>query len=148
MARVSSMEPEGILKACTRYVRITIASNTAIIIDSAYSRMMLFFLKTGCSGVATACDGSLLSSMDSIPLLNKCLINLENGQERLLGKFHVSHILHALLALFLLLQQFALTGDVTAVTLGQDVLTHGLDRFAGNNLVADGRLDGNFEHLP
>ncbi len=31
--------------------------------------------------------------------------------------------------------------DVAAVALGQDVLAHGLDSLAGDDLAADGRLD-------
>ena len=49
--------------------------------------------------------------------------------------------------MFLLLQQFALTGNVAAVTLGGHILAHGLHRLAGNDLGADGGLDGNLELL-
>ena len=50
-------------------------------------------------------------------------------------------------ALFLLFQQLALSGDVAAVAFGRHVLAHGLDRFAGDDLGADGCLDGDVELL-
>lgn len=51
------------------------------------------------------------------------------------------------LPFFLFLQQLALSGDVAAVAFGRHVLAHGLDRFAGNDLGADGCLDGDVELL-
>ena len=50
-------------------------------------------------------------------------------------------------ALFLLFQQFFLAGDVAAVALGQHILAHGLDRLAGDDLAADGRLNGDLEEV-
>ena len=38
-------------------------------------------------------------------------------------------------------------GDVAAVAFGDDVFAHRFDGFAGDDLVADGGLDGDFEHL-
>ena len=38
--------------------------------------------------------------------------------------------------------------DVAAVALGDDVLAEGLHGRAGDDLGADGRLDGHLEHLP
>ena len=55
---------------------------------------------------------------------------------------------HSLFALFLLFEELAFTRNVAAVTFGDDVLTHCLDRFASNDLVADGGLDGDLKHLP
>ena len=37
--------------------------------------------------------------------------------------------------------------DVAAVALGDDVLAHGVDGLAGDDLGADRGLDGDFEHL-
>src|SRR5579862_482462 len=74
--------------------------------------------------------------------------HLQHRQEGLLRDLHAAHPLHPLLAFLLLLQQFALTADVTAVALGEHILAHGRDRFAGNDLVADGGLQRHFEHLP
>ncbi len=52
-----------------------------------------------------------------------------------------------LLALLLLLEQFPLPRDVTAVALGQDVLASGLDRLPGDDPSPDGRLDRHVEEL-
>ena len=59
----------------------------------------------------------------------------------------VANLLHAFLASLLLFQQFALTAHVTAVALGQHVLTHLLDGFAGDDLRADSSLNGDIELL-
>ena len=42
---------------------------------------------------------------------------------------------------------FFFRDDVAAVALGQHVLAHGLDGFTGDDLAADGRLNGNFKQL-
>ena len=44
-------------------------------------------------------------------------------------------------------EQLALSCDVTAVALGEDVLSHGADRLAGDDPAADRRLDRHVEHL-
>ena len=43
------------------------------------------------------------------------------------GTLDLAEFLHALLAALLLLEELLLSGDVTAVALGQDVLADGLD---------------------
>jgi hypothetical protein len=53
--------------------------------------------------------------------------------------------LHPLLALLLLLEQLALAGHVAAVALGGDVLAEALDGLAGDDLAADGALEGDLE---
>ncbi len=55
--------------------------------------------------------------------------------------------LHLLFPFLLLLEQLALAGDVAAVALGGDVLAHRGDGFAGDDLAADGGLDGDDEEL-
>ena len=55
--------------------------------------------------------------------------------------------LHTLLALFLFLEQLALTRDIAAIALGQNVLAARLDGGAGNDLVADGTLNRHLEQL-
>ncbi len=45
----------------------------------------------------------------------------EDGEEGLLGDFDAADGLHALLALFLLFEQFAFAGNVAAVAFGGDV---------------------------
>jgi hypothetical protein len=64
------------------------------------------------------------------------------------GDLDAADRLHLLLALLLLLEQLALAGDVAAVALGEHVLALRLHRLAGDDLAADGRLDGHVEHLP
>ena len=56
---------------------------------------------------------SILSFQFSISL-----VQLQHGEEGRLRHFHVTNLAHALLALLLLLQEFALTGDIAAVALG------------------------------
>src|ERR671916_277646 len=68
-------------------------------------------------------------------------VGREHGQERLLWHLDRAHLLHALLALLLLLEQLALARDVAAVALGQDVLALRLDGLAGDDARADRGLD-------
>ena len=75
------------------------------------------------------------------------LIHFEDGEKGRLGNLDVADLTHAFLASLLLLQKFALARDVTAVALGRHILAHRLDRLAGDNLGADGRLDGDVELL-
>src|SRR5579872_4817920 len=85
---------------------------------------------------ASACDSSLRLSTD-----------LQHRKKRLLRYFHVSELLHALLAFFLFLEEFAFAADIPAVALCQHVLAQRLDRGARNDGPADRRLDRDFEHL-
>ena len=48
---------------------------------------------------------------------------------------------------FLLLFKEFFLGYITAVTLGKNILAHGLDGFSCNDLSSYGRLDGNLEQL-
>src|SRR3954453_22172321 len=75
------------------------------------------------------------------------LIDLEHGQERLLGHLDRSHLLHPLLALLLLLQQLALAGDVASVELRGHVLAQRLDRLARQHARSDRRLHRHVEEL-
>ena len=68
-------------------------------------------------------------------------VELQDGQERLLGHLDAADLLHALLALLLALEQLALARDVTAVALGGHVLAERLHRLAGDDLRADRGLD-------
>jgi hypothetical protein len=49
---------------------------------------------------------------------------------------------------FLLVQQLALARDIAAIAFGGHVLAQRADRFARDDASADGRLDGDLEHLP
>src|SRR5262245_27947557 len=66
--------------------------------------------------------------------------DLQDGEKRLLRDLDLTELLHALLALFLLLQQLALAGYVAAVALRRDVLAQRLDRRARDDVRADRRL--------
>src|SRR5882757_10831067 len=72
----------------------------------------------------------------------------QHRQESLLWYVHLSDPLHALLAFLLLFQQLALATDVTAVALGEHILTQGGYRLPSHDLRSDCRLDRHFELLP
>src|SRR6187399_342097 len=74
-------------------------------------------------------------------------VHLEHREERLLWHLDRAHLLHALLALLLLLEQLALAGDVAAVELRRDVLAQSLDGLAGDHIGADRRLNRHVELL-
>ena len=65
------------------------------------------------------------------------LVHLEDRHKRLLRDLDRSDGLHTLLALFLLLEQLALTRDIAAVALSKNVLATRLDGGTGDDLVAD-----------
>ena len=64
-----------------------------------------------------------------------------------MGHVHAPDRLHTLLAFLLLLQQLALTGDITAVALGKHVLAKSLNVLAGNDARTHCSLDRDFELL-
>lgn len=74
-------------------------------------------------------------------------VELEDFEEGLLGYLYVADLLHALFASLLLLEELALTADVTSVALGSDVFAYLLDGFTGDDLGADGCLDGDVKLL-
>ena len=73
--------------------------------------------------------------------------HLEGRQKGFLRQFHIAHALHALFAFLLFFQQLAFAGDVAAVAFGGHVLAKGRDRFAGDDLLADSRLNSHLEEL-
>ncbi len=84
----------------------------------------------------------------SLPLKkNLFFAQRENSHEGFLRNFDAADHLHALLALFLLLQQFAFARDIAAITFGKHVFTHGFDGFAGDDARANSGLDGHFKEL-
>src|ERR1700730_9067076 len=150
MSRFSSIEPVGILNACTTNVRMKRARVTAMTIDSKYSRMV-DFLKS-CGIVSGACRRSGCSRVAAFasPRAAALLIvgsHLEHREECLLGDFDAADALHALLAFLLLFEQLALARDVAAVALREHVLAHRLDGLAGDDAAANRRLDRHLEHL-
>src|SRR5882724_8258015 len=72
---------------------------------------------------------------------------LEDRQEGFLGHLDLADLLHALLALLLLLEELSLARNVAAVALGGHVLAHGLDRLAGDDPAAHRRLDSDLVEL-
>src|SRR5699024_5322603 len=80
-------------------------------------------------------------------LRHVALVGGERGDERLLRDLDGPDVLHALLALLLLLQELALARDVAAVALGQHVLAHRTDVLAGDDAGSDGGLDRDLELL-
>ena len=75
------------------------------------------------------------------------LIQLEYRHEGFRWYLHRAQGAHLLFALLLLFQQLLLPGDVAAVALCQHVLPHGLQGLPGDDLAADGGLDGHLEKL-
>ena len=73
------------------------------------------------------------------------VVQLENCHECFLRHFNRAEVTHSLFALFLLFQQFLLTGNIAAVALGKHVLTQSLDGFTGDDLAADCRLNGDLK---
>src|SRR5690242_6973613 len=61
------------------------------------------------------------------------LAHPQHRQECFLRDLDRADPLHPLLALFLLLEQLALPGDVATVALGEDVLSHRADGFTRNH---------------
>src|SRR5581483_9905532 len=92
----------------------------------------------------TGCYLWLLLALDR----PRTVITRQDGDEGFLRNLHGTHHLHPLLAFLLLLQQLPLTGDVTAVALGEDVLADGADGLAGDDPGADGGLHRHLEVLP
>src|SRR5690606_34608164 len=75
-------------------------------------------------------------------------LRAENRQERLLWHFDRAQLLHAGLALLLLLEKLLLPCDVATVALGENVLAEGFHCRSGKDLPADSGLHGYGEHLP
>src|SRR3990172_8659001 len=68
-------------------------------------------------------------------------------KKRLLRYLHAPHLLHSLLPLFLLFQQFPFAGNVAAIALRQNVLPHRAQCLACDDLAPDGGLDSDLKHL-
>src|SRR5689334_10898911 len=75
------------------------------------------------------------------------LVKLQHRHEGVLWNLDRADSFHAPLAFLLLLQQFAFPRHVTAIALGENVLAHRGDRFAGDDLAADRGLDGHLVQL-
>lgn len=75
------------------------------------------------------------------------LIKLQYSEEGFLRHFNVADLFHALLASFLLFEQFSLSADITAVAFRRYILSHLLYSFTGDNLCAYGCLNGDVKLL-
>src|SRR4051812_41613528 len=91
ISRLFSIEPVGILKACTTKVRMNSARMTAVTIASKYSRSADFLNSRGAGTCPLFTVGS----------------HLQHGEKRLLRDFDSAHPLHPLLAFLLLLEQLS-----------------------------------------
>src|SRR5678809_305691 len=112
MSRLFSIEPVGILKAWTTKVRTNSARITATQIDSKYSRAV--DLRNVAGGGTSAGFAMLFGTY------------FQNRQKRLLRNLDAANPLHPLLAFLLFLQKLAFPGDVTTITLREDVFPQGL----------------------
>ena len=74
-------------------------------------------------------------------------VELENREEGLGRDGHGAELAHLFLAFLLLFQKLLFSCDVAAVAFGQYVLAHGAHGLAGNDLAADGRLNGHLKEL-
>ncbi|VTR65980.1 hypothetical protein DESC_40011 [Desulfosarcina cetonica] len=74
-------------------------------------------------------------------------VGLQHGEKGGLGQHHLADHLHSLFPFFLFLQQLAFTADVPAVTLGRYILSKCRYGRTGDDLAADGALNGDLEHL-
>src|SRR5258708_7035174 len=89
-----------------------------------------------------------MATQNTLSSLLAVLSDLQDGQKRFLRNVHTPDSLHALLTFFLFFEELSLTGNVATVALGENVLTNGGDRFAGDDLRPNRRLDRDFKHLP
>src|SRR6202162_1961640 len=145
MSSVGSIEPDGILYACTKNVRIKIASTSAMNIASPYSRATDFC--PGARSDSRALSGCTLEMLRAGSATIALFPDLEQGQESLLRNLDAPDLFHPLLAFLLLLEQLSFSRDIAAVTFGGHILAQRLDRFARDNLGADSGLNRDFEHL-
>src|SRR3989344_3020425 len=165
------MEPEGMRNGSTRNerirntIRITgkkaraystkagslrarVASSAFPAWESALALRSRFSASSNRSSPQIAPVPARISNMISAKSMALFLVHAQNGEKRLLRDFYGAQLFHAFLALFLFFQQFALARGVAAIAFGRDILAQRLDRFARDDLGADGRLDGDVEHLP
>src|SRR5271156_4624677 len=145
MSSVGSIEPDGILYACMKNVRMKIARMSAMNIASPYSRATDFC--EDARSASRALSGCTLEMLRAGSATIALLPDLEQGQESLLRNLDAPDLFHPLLAFLLLLEQLSFSRDIAAVTFGGDILTQRLDGFPGDNLRANPGLNRDFEHL-
>ena len=74
----------------------------------------------------------------------KLWLDFQDFSEGLLGDGDGAELLHLLLPLLLLVEEFAVAGHITAVELGGHIFAERFHRGPGDNLAADRGLDGYF----
>src|SRR3546814_5086990 len=79
------------------------------------------------------------------PSASALIPHAQRRDEGFLRDLHGPIFAHPLLALFLLLQQLLLAGDVAAIAFRGHVLAHRRDGLAGDHLAADRSLDRDLE---
>src|ERR1019366_868250 len=146
MSSVGSIEPDGILYACMKNVRMKTASTSAMNIASPYSRATDFCAGAR-SAVSPALCGCTLEMLRAGSATIALLPDLEQGQESLLRNLDAPDLFHPLLPFLLLLEHLSFPRDIAAVALGGDVLAQRLHGFPRDNLRADPGLNRDFEHL-
>src|ERR1700722_17398548 len=145
MSSVGSIDPDGILYAWTKNVRMKTGSTSAMIIASPYSRATAFWaFARSASRAFSGCTLEMLRAGSATAAL---LPDLEQGQESLLRNLDAPDLFHPFFAFLLLLEQLSFSRDIAAVTLGGDILAQRPDGFARDNLGADPGLNRDFEHL-
>lgn len=75
------------------------------------------------------------------------VIQLEHAHKSTLGNFNITHLAHALLTFLLFLQKLLLSGNITTITLGKDILSHGFDGLSCNNLAPHRCLNRNLKKV-
>ena len=80
-------------------------------------------------------------------IFSPLVVEFEDGEEGFLWHFDAADLLHAFLALFLFLEEFAFAGDVATVAFGGDILAHGFYGLTCYDFGAYGGLHGHIELL-
>ena len=60
-----------------------------------------------------------------ILIRNSLIIKLQHSKKCFLRHFHISDLAHSFLTFFLFFQQFTFTADITTITFGGNIFTHG-----------------------
>src|SRR5690606_12623386 len=154
---VGIIEPEGILNGSTtkerrpNTIRITgkklapYSTHQGLGAPAGRSLRAWKRSKNHSTPVATRSRKRVRAKFMRFPSL--AFVGAQHGEEGLLRNFHVAHLLHALLAFLLLLEQLLLARDVAAIALGEHVFAQRLDRLARDDVRTDRRLHRHIEHL-
>ena len=64
-----------------------------------------------------------LDPFPAVDTLDRLFVDFQHRHEYFLWDFYITNLLHPFFTLFLLLQQLALTADIAAIALGNNILT-------------------------